>query len=79
MSELRERLPIYWKELSDKVFEQFKDDDGFYCSAQSEFKSKNKLDFQIDHIIPMKNGGLTVLENLQLLTPKENSKKGAKE
>jgi len=77
MLEIREENPRYWKYLSDQVYAKFRDEEGFYFSAQSGFKSKNKLDFQIDHIKPLSKGGLSVLENLQLLTRKENSKKGS--
>lgn len=76
MSEIREEYPQYWKYLSDKVYENYTDKDGFYYSGLSRTKSRNKLYFQIDHIIPMHNGGLTVLNNLQLLTKKENALKG---
>jgi ATP-dependent helicase IRC3 len=78
MSELREKDPTYEKWLRDEVFKKFTDKEGFYFSAEGGFKSKNKLDFQVDHIKPMHNGGLTILENLQLLTRSENAKKGSK-
>ena len=74
--ELREQDPIYEKWLRDEVFKKFTDKDGFYFSAESGYKSINKLDFQIDHIESMHNGGLTVLENLRLLTRSENARKG---
>lgn len=77
--EIRETNPEYGKWLSDEVYKKFTGKDGFYFSADSGYKSKNKLDFQIDHIKPMHNGGLTVLDNLQLLTRSENAKKGNKE
>ena len=76
MWEIRERNPQYWKYLEDKVYEKFCDSDGFYFSATRKYKSKDKRNFQIDHIKPMHHGGLTVLENLQLLTKGENAKKG---
>ncbi len=78
MSELREQFPEYHKKLNDEVFAKFTDKDGFYFSAKSDYRSKSKLNFQIDHINSMKNGGLTVLENLQLLTRTENLRKGSK-
>lgn len=78
MSELRECCPEYWKKLSDDVFKAYQDIDGFYYSAESGFKSKNKLKFQIDHKIPISEGGLTKLDNLQLLTRQENIIKGNK-
>lgn len=75
MSELREMYPIYWKKLRDTVFEKNKDENGFYECAISGEKSKNKLNFQIDHIIPISKGGLTIPDNLQILTRKENAMK----
>lgn len=79
LHELREQNPIYEKWLRDEVFKKFTDKDGFYYSAESGYRSKNKLDFQVDHIKSMHNGGLTILENLQILTRSENAKKGNKD
>ncbi|GHT67534.1 hypothetical protein FACS189452_05440 [Bacteroidia bacterium] len=76
--DLRQVNPAYEKHLRDKVFRKFTDADGYYFSAKSGYRSKNKLDFQVDHINPMAKGGLTVLDNLQLLTRAENAIKGAK-
>lgn len=76
--DIREHNAEYAKWLSDEVYKKFTDKDGFYYCANSGYRSKNKLDFQIDHIKPMHNGGLTELENLQLLTRSENAKKGNK-
>lgn len=76
---IKEYNPQYWKWLSDKVYEKYKDEEGFYFSAffGEKSKSKNKLDFQIDHVKSLSNGGLTTLDNLQLLTRQENGEKGA--
>jgi ATP-dependent helicase IRC3 len=74
--DLRLANPTYEKWLRDQIFKNFTDKEGFYFCNKSGFRSKNKLDFQIDHIKPMHNGGLTVLDNLQLLTRSENAKKG---
>ncbi len=73
MHEIREHNPEYWKWLSDKVYAQHTDKDRNYVSATKKYKSKNKLDFQIDHIVSRHKGGLTRLDNLQLLTRKENA------
>jgi ATP-dependent helicase IRC3 len=84
MDNIRTENPQYWKWLSDNVYEKHKDEEGFYFSALSgkKSRSKNKLNFQIDHIKPMNpntgKGGLTTLDNLQLLTRAENAQKGAK-
>lgn len=79
LHDLREKDPTYEKWLRDEVFKKFTDKDGFYFSAEGGYKSKNRLNFQLDHIKPMHNGGLTIFENLQLLTRSENGKKGHKE
>jgi superfamily II DNA or RNA helicase len=79
MQEIREVNPEYWKWLSDTVYKSHTDQDGFYVSATKDHKSKNKLTFQIDHKISRHNGGLTKLDNLQLLTRQENSTKGVEE
>ncbi len=78
MHEIREENPEYWKYLSDSVYKKYQDKDGFYVSASKKYKSKNKLDFQIDHIIPSRKKGLSSIDNLQLLTRKENAEKGGK-
>jgi superfamily II DNA or RNA helicase len=78
MGELKEEYPEYWKDLSDRVYNKFMDKDKYYYSAISGYKSRNKLDFQIDHIKSMQKGGLTRIDNLQLLTRKENALKGSK-
>jgi ATP-dependent helicase IRC3 len=77
MDEIRDANPEFWKQLSDDVYSRYKDEEGYYFSAQSGYKSKNKLDFQIDHKKSIKSGGLTTIDNLQLLTREENGKKGA--
>lgn len=77
MKELQEQFPDHWQRLFEAVFAKFTDKEGFYYSASGYFRSKRKADFEIDHIKPMKKGGLTVLENLQLLRRAENRRKGA--
>ncbi|MBM6820707.1 tetratricopeptide repeat protein, partial [Clostridium saudiense] len=78
MAQIRELDVEYWRNLRDKVFEKFKDEEGYYFSATKEYRSLSRLYFQIDHIIPMSKGGKTNLDNLQLLTRWENLKKGDK-
>jgi superfamily II DNA or RNA helicase len=75
MSEIEKKNPIYWRELHDAVYEKFQDEEGYYHSADGDFKSKSKFNFEIDHIKPISKGGKTNLSNLQLLTKKENRKK----
>lgn len=67
-----------WLQIRNEVYKKAMDEDGYYVSASGTYKSKNKNNFQIDHIIPMSKGGLTELDNLQLLTKWENYLKGDK-
>lgn len=76
MAQIREENPAYEKWLRDRVFEKYTDKNGYYFSAQSGFKSKNRWDFEIDHILPFSAGGKTKIDNLQLLKVWENRKKG---
>jgi superfamily II DNA or RNA helicase len=75
--EIRQKFPELGEKIRTAVFDRFTDTDGYYYSAQNGFRSRNKLDFQIDHIEPMAKGGKTVIDNLQLLTRAENMQKGA--
>lgn len=76
LEEIRRRYPEIGERLRNAVFARFQDADGYFFSAGSDYRSKNKLDFQIDHIKPMSQGGQTTLANLQLLTRYENGTKG---
>lgn len=78
LQEIRRRFPELEEKIRYAVFEKYSDPSGFYYSGLSGYKSKNKLDFQIDHIKPMSSGGLTVMDNLQLLTRTENLRKSDK-
>lgn len=78
MAEIYEKYPEHWRKLRNEVYEMSKDDEGFYTSAISGIKNKKKSYFQIDHIKPRDKGGLTTLENLQILTKKENANKSNK-
>lgn len=76
--EIDQKFPEIGKNIRNTIFKKFTDEEGYYYSAISGFKSKDKLDFQIDHKRPMSKGGLTKIENLQLLTRFENMQKGDK-
>jgi hypothetical protein len=76
--EMIEKYPEIGEKLRKSIYAKYTDEEGYYFSALSGYRSKRKLDFQIDHINPMENGGLTSFENLQLLTRKENARKGSR-
>ncbi|MGH4140872.1 tetratricopeptide repeat protein [Clostridium sp.] len=76
--EIKEKDINYWRSLVNAVYNNAKDSEGYYHCAISDFKSKNKVNFQIDHIHPMSRGGLSIPSNLQLLAIWINIDKGNK-
>lgn len=73
--EIRERDPAEYRDIKDDVFAKNTDAKGFITCAESGFRSQMRRDFQIDHINPMSKGGLTTLENLQVLSRKAHAEK----
>lgn len=73
--EIRERDPAEYRDIKDAVFAKYTDAKGFIVCAASGFKSQMRRDFQIDHIKPMSDGGLTRLENLQVLSRPAHTEK----
>ena len=73
---IKELNPKLWRKIYDEVYDNYKNEDGYYVSASGMYASKSKRYFQIDHIVPLSKGGLTKVENLQLLTRWENAIKG---
>lgn len=71
-------LPNEAKELKTKIYNRSLDKEGNFTCQICGKKSKNKLSFEVDHIIPFNEGGLTKEDNLQILCRKCNAKKGAK-
>jgi hypothetical protein len=74
--EIKERDSAEYKKIKDIVFARATDKlTGLIHCAMSDFKSSRRLDFQIDHIKPMSQGGLTTLDNLQVLSRKAHTEK----
>ncbi|TYC88534.1 DEAD/DEAH box helicase [Acetobacterium wieringae] len=75
LQEMRKSYLNEAKSISDTVYKRYADENGGYYCASCGKKSKYKGVFQIDHILPMSKGGLTKLDNLQLLCRTCNMKK----
>lgn len=78
LSEIRKVRPDYEKELRDEAFEKSKNKKGLYECAICHMTASNRIPFQVDHIVPMNQGGKTKSENLQILCRKCNGRKGDK-
>lgn len=70
--------PDYEKQLKDGAFSKSCDEDGNYTCAICGKKSRSRVVFQVDHIIPLNKGGKTISDNLQILCRQCNGKKGDK-
>lgn len=77
--EIKERDILEYKKIREAVFAKHTDAKGFITCAISGFKSQMRRDFQIDHIKPMSQGGLTTLDNLQVLSRKAHVEKTRKD
>lgn len=75
LNEIREIDPCEYREIKDAVFARCTDAKGFITCAVSKFRSQMRRDFQIDHTKPMSEGGLTTIENLQVLSRKAHTEK----
>ena len=76
--DIEQMIPEHARSLKDEIFKKACDSEGNYCCAECGKKSVTKALFQIDHKIPMAKGGLSVIENLQLLCRTCNLRKGDK-
>ena len=76
--EIRQIVPDYEKELREKTFQRALTANGMYICACCGKKYSNRLQLQVDHIIPLNRGGKTTLDNLQILCRSCNGRKGDK-
>ncbi|WP_375473382.1 DEAD/DEAH box helicase family protein [uncultured Nostoc sp.] len=77
--EIKERDIVEYRKIKNAVFAKQTDAKGFITCADSKVKTQMRRDFQIDHIKPMSEGGLTTIDNLQLLTRKAHVEKTRRE
>lgn len=84
MGEIKKYYPSYYEELRNYLKHSVKkDEEGYYYSAIQDgdnppYRSKLWSAFEIDHIIPISKGGLTVKENLQMILRTQNIAKSNK-
>ena len=77
--EIKERDILEYRKIKNAVFAKYTDAKGFITCATSGVKTQMRRDFQIDHIKPMSQGGLTTIDNLQVLTRKAHVEKTRRE
>ncbi len=79
LSEIKEIDFDYYRKLKDSIYASHTDSNRYITCAVSGFKSKRRIDFQIDHIKPIAEGGLSTLDNLQILSRKAHTEKTCKQ
>jgi hypothetical protein len=77
--EIKARDIVEYRKIKNAVFAKHTDAKGFITCAISGVKSQMRRDFQIDHIKPMSQGGLSTIDNLQVLTRKAHIEKTRRE
>lgn len=78
LQKIIEMYPKYGIELREEIFSKSRNEEGYYVCAECGERFPTRTFLQIDHIIPMAKGGLTVAENLQVLCRSCNMIKGDK-
>ena len=74
--EIGKIAPELEKQLRDGAFEKARTENGKYRCALCGASDSSRLFFQVDHIVPMNQGGKSVPENLQILCRHCNGLKG---
>ena len=77
LHKIQEINPALAEKLIEDTFEKAKEKYGYACAHCGKVFS-NRQQLQIDHIVPMNQGGLSVPDNLQILCRICNGKKGDK-
>ena len=67
LQEIKARDPKTGFQIEKGVYDAARSENGMFRCECCGMISPRKADFQIDHIKPMSKGGLTVIDNLQLL------------
>ncbi len=78
LQKIIELYPKIGLEMKENAYAAARNNDGCYVCAGCGETFPTRLYLQVDHIIPMAKGGLTVPENLQILCRTCNMRKGDK-
>lgn len=78
LQKIIELYPNVGVALKEKIFNTSKNTNGLYVCSECGKTFSNRTFLQIDHIVPMAKGGLTVQENLQVLCRNCNMQKSDK-
>ena len=78
LQKIIELYPKIGLEMKENAYAAARNNDGCYVCAGCGETFPTRLYLQVDHIIPMAKGGLTVPENLQILCRACNMRKGDK-
>lgn len=76
LQKIIELYPKIGLQLKEDAFAAARNDDGSYICAGCGEVFPTRLFLQVDHIVPMAKGGLSVPENLQVLCRTCNQRKG---
>lgn len=68
--------PALERELRDQAFAKSRNQKGEYQCARCGVTDRSRVFFQVDHIVPMNQGGKSTPENLQILCRTCNGAKG---
>ena len=76
LQKIIELYPKIGLQLKEDAFAAARNDDGSYVCAGCGEVFPTRLFLQVDHIVPMAKGGLSVPDNLQVLCRTCNQRKG---
>ena len=76
LQKIIELYPKIGLQLKEDAFAAARNDDGSYVCAGCGEVFPTRLFLQVDHIVPMAKGGLSVPDNLQVLCRTRNQRKG---
>lgn len=78
LQDIMKVAPDEGRAIKEEIYRKYTDEEGFYVCVCCGKRSKQKALYQIDHFLARSNGGLTKVDNLQLLCRPCNLRKSNK-